>query len=221
MSKYSKVTSGQKEALINIVGGVENMKRILRGESSVSVNTAYPELRAIWIRYDSKMRNAGAIIQCEKSFGIRDIVLPLEAFGGEEEQYEEMKRVIQAHGVRINESGFFSHPLRQAKGKAKIAYVSLRNTLEHSKDKDYVHYVGFSSLSCLGLFCLTARYFDVFFEDWFGDHPSILPVGGVAHYTVGGGDWCLVPDRSFSSPTVTFQKMDTNPSVWPGSWIMV
>ncbi|MBI2120829.1 MAG: hypothetical protein HYT94_04365 [Parcubacteria group bacterium] len=189
MSKYN-YTANQAEALINIVGGMESMERVLRGESKVDVNTVYPKLGQIAKLYGDKLLSEGVLILGDNSYrGVRDIIFSFHCVGSEEEAYFKLKETIFQTGFQFKEdfSKFSKYwSLCTDHKPEKMEYVSLRNTLEFTNgwnglsfckaERARIHTPNsVDRLSGRDLCCFLERYLVVFSDILFRDDP-VIPV---------------------------------------------
>ncbi|MFA5831495.1 MAG: hypothetical protein WC878_06725 [Candidatus Paceibacterota bacterium] len=198
MSKYN-YTANQAEALINIIGGMENLERILRQDSCLEVNPVYEKLRETEKRYQKELKDCGAIILGSRKSGVRDIILPVDSSGSEESAFLKLERATVKRGLSFFAKNIVDFPFNTSNGEKRKIYISLRNTLEFEKEhrgrvedkwllfwnEKWEHQQYITGRDTL---CLMTQYLNLFVKDWFdiaqevsitdccGDYIPILPV---------------------------------------------
>ncbi|MCK9351525.1 MAG: hypothetical protein WCT49_04280 [Candidatus Paceibacterota bacterium] len=193
MSKYKELN--RLEAILNTLGGDENISGILRNEIKVDLNTVHRELKEVKDRYWRELPAAGAIVLGDMKQGVRDIIFPVRCVGSEQEAYEKMRKVMNER-VRTPD---VQHSLDSKVLIEKNVYVSLRNTMEFERGV-----IGANSyLTGRDLFCFITRYSEIFLKDWFDDKPSILPEAcGARNGWLGR---CILwPNPDEAKPTIQY-----------------
>lgn len=193
------------EAILNTLGGDENIDGILRYGIKVELNFVHRELNEINQCYEKDLIAAGAIVLRDNNKGTRDIVLPVDCDGSEESAFYKMERTLVQKGLSFSVNDVEKYPFDSHKtGKIK-QYVSIRNTMEYmSKNKGELPrcwtetYKGCDYLCGRSFFCFIEQYADIFAKDWLEDR-RILPIA----FGVHSGNRCLVR-HSFCS-TVRYE----------------